>query len=127
MIAPEHLVYFRDVYDHLIRVTDELDNYRDLVAGTLDIYLSTVNNNLSRIMKRLTGVTVILAGIGAVAGIFGMSEAGSADREGRAERLLAHHRGHRHRSRRDRRGRPPPDRLDLRARRSDARRGAAPR
>ena len=77
VIAPEHLVYFRDVYDHLIRVTDELDNYRDLVAGTLDIYLSTVNNNLSRIMKRLTGVTVILAGIGAVAGIFGMSEAGS--------------------------------------------------
>jgi magnesium transporter len=71
-------VYFRDVYDHLIRVTDELDNYRDLVAGTLDIYLSTVNNNLSRIMKRLTGVTVILAGIGAVAGIFGMSEAGAA-------------------------------------------------
>ena len=77
VIDPEHLVYFRDVYDHLIRVTDELDNYRDLVAGTLDIYLSTINNNLSRIMKRLTGVTVILAGMGAVAGIFGMSEAGA--------------------------------------------------
>jgi magnesium transporter len=76
-IAPEHVVYFRDVYDHLIRVTDELDNYRDLISGTLDIYLSTVNNNLSRIMKRLTGVTVILAGMGAVAGIFGMSEAGA--------------------------------------------------
>jgi magnesium transporter len=77
-IQPQHLVYFRDVYDHLIRVTDELDNYRDLVSGTLDIYVSIVNNDLSRIMKRLTGVTVILAGIGAVAGIFGMSEAGAA-------------------------------------------------
>jgi magnesium transporter len=77
-IDEAHIVYFRDVYDHLIRVTDELDNYRDLVAGTLDIYVSIVNNDLSRIMKRLTGVTVILAGIGAVAGIFGMSEAGSA-------------------------------------------------
>ena len=77
-IDPEHVVYFRDVYDHLIRVTDELDNDRDLVAGTLDIYVSIVNNDLSRIMKRLTGVTVILAGIGAVAGIFGMSEAGNA-------------------------------------------------
>ena len=77
-IDPKHLVYFRDVYDHLIRVTDELDNYRDLVSGTLDIYVSIVNNDLSRIMKRLTGVTVILAGIGAVAGIFGMSEAGAA-------------------------------------------------
>jgi magnesium transporter len=78
LIAPEHVVYFRDVYDHLIRVTDELDNDRELVAGTLEVYLSTVNNNLSIIMKRLTGVTVILAGIGAVAGIFGMSEAGAA-------------------------------------------------
>ncbi|HUQ79233.1 MAG TPA: magnesium transporter CorA family protein [Patescibacteria group bacterium] len=77
-IAPEHIVYYRDVYDHLIRVTDELDNYRDLVSGTLDIYVSIVNNDLSRIMKRLTGVTVILAGAGAVAGIFGMSEAGAA-------------------------------------------------
>jgi magnesium transporter len=78
LVAPEHIVYFRDVYDHLIRVTDELDNDRDLVAGTLDVYLSTINNNLSVIMKRLTGVTVILAGIGAFAGIFGMSEAGAA-------------------------------------------------
>jgi magnesium transporter len=78
VIAPDHIVYFRDVYDHLLRVTDELDNYRELVQGTLDVYLSTVNNNLSLIMKRLTGVTVLLAGIGAVAGIFGMSEAGLA-------------------------------------------------
>ena len=78
VIDPKHIVYFRDVYDHLIRVTDELDNYRDLVSGTLDIYVSIVNNDLSKIMKRLTGVTVILAGVGAVAGIFGMSEAGAA-------------------------------------------------
>jgi magnesium transporter len=77
-IDEAHVVYFRDVYDHLIRVTDELDNYRELVAGTLDIYLTIVNNNLSIIMKRLTGVTVIVAGIGAIAGIFGMSEAGAA-------------------------------------------------
>jgi magnesium transporter len=77
-IDEAHVVYFRDVYDHLIRVTDELDNYRELVAGTLDIYLTIVNNNLSVIMKRLTGVTVIVAGIGAIAGIFGMSEAGAA-------------------------------------------------
>jgi magnesium transporter len=78
LVRPEHVVYFRDVYDHLIRVTDELDNDRELVAGTLEVYLSTVNNNLSTIMKRLTGVTVILAGIAAVAGLFGMSEAGLA-------------------------------------------------
>jgi magnesium transporter len=78
LIKAEHVIYFRDVYDHLIRVTDELDNDRELVSGTLEVYLSTVNNNLTVIMKRLTGVTVILAGIGAVGGLFGMSEAGPA-------------------------------------------------
>lgn len=78
LIQPGRVVYFRDVYDHLIRLTDELDSYRELVSTTLDIYLSQVNNNLSDIMKRLTGVTVILATIGAIGGIFGMSEAGAA-------------------------------------------------
>jgi magnesium transporter len=78
LIDQDELIYFRDIYDHVIRLTDELDNYRELASATLDVYLTMVNNNLSVIMKRLTGVTVILAGIGAVAGIFGMSEAGTA-------------------------------------------------
>lgn len=78
LIAEPNVFYFRDVYDHLIRLNDELDSFRELVAGSLEIYLSTINNNLSAIMKRLTGVTVILAGIGAIAGLFGMSEAATA-------------------------------------------------
>ncbi|MEO6208295.1 MAG: CorA family divalent cation transporter, partial [Candidatus Limnocylindrales bacterium] len=78
LIDHDEIIYFRDVDDHLIRLTDELDSYRELVSGALDVYLSTINNNLSLVMKRLTGVTVILAGIGAIAGIFGMSEAGTA-------------------------------------------------
>ena len=78
LIKPERFVYFRDVYDHLIRLTDELDSYRELVSTTLDIYLSQVNNNLSETVKKLTVATVILAGVGALAGIFGMSEAGLA-------------------------------------------------
>jgi magnesium transporter len=79
-IEPERRLYFRDSYDHLIRVTDELDTYRELASATLETYLSTVNNNLSEIMKRLTGVTVVVAGVGALAGIFGMSEAQNAFR-----------------------------------------------
>jgi len=75
LIDEEEIVYFRDIYDHVIRLTDELDNYRELASSTLDVYLTQINNNLSVIMKRLTGVTVILAGVGAAAGIFGMSEA----------------------------------------------------
>jgi magnesium transporter len=78
LVAAEHVIYLRDVYDHLLRVTDELDNYRDLVAGTMEVYLSTVNNNLSTVVKRLTSVTLLVAGVGAVGGLFGMSEAGSA-------------------------------------------------
>jgi magnesium transporter len=84
LIDPGELLYFRDIYDHVIRLTDELDNDRELVTETLDVYLSQVNNNLSAIMKRLTGVTVIIAGIGAIAGIFGMSEAGAAFAGGEA-------------------------------------------
>ena len=87
LIDEDEIVYFRDVYDHLIRLTDELDMYRELASATLDVYLTQVNNNLSVIMKRLTGVTVILAGIGAVAGIFGMSEANARSAAAR-RRLL---------------------------------------
>jgi magnesium transporter len=83
-ISAENVVYFRDIYDHAVHLSDEYDAFRDLVTAALDVYLSTVNNNLSLIMKRLTGITVILAGIGAFAGIFGMSEAGAAFRLGEA-------------------------------------------
>jgi magnesium transporter len=78
LIAPERIVYFRDVYDHLIRLNDELDSFRELVGTTLDAYLSTVNNDLSEVMRRLTAVTAVLAGAGALAGVFGMSEAALA-------------------------------------------------
>jgi len=78
LIREPQVLYFRDVYDHLVRLTDEFDSFRELTAATIELYLSTVNNNLSVIMKRLTAATVVLAGIAAVAGVFGMSEASSA-------------------------------------------------
>ena len=78
LISEPQVLYFRDIYDHLIRLTDEFDSFRELTAATIELYLSTVNNNLTVIMKRLTGATVVLAGIAAVAGLFGMSEAGPA-------------------------------------------------
>ena len=112
LIDPDEIVYFRDIYDHVIRLTDELDNYRELASSTLDVYLTQVNNNLSVIMKRLTGVTVILAGIGAVAGIFGMSEAGDRVQRRRGDRVLGDHRV-RGRGGGRRGGRAAQDRLDL--------------
>jgi magnesium transporter len=67
LIDPARRLYFRDVYDHTIRVTDELDTHRELANGVLDAYLTSVNNNLSEIMKRLTAITAVLAGVGAAA------------------------------------------------------------
>lgn len=78
VISESHRLYFRDVYDLTVRVTDELDTHRELANGVLDAYLSSVNNSLSDVMKRLTAITAVLAGIGAVAGLFGMSEAVTA-------------------------------------------------
>ena len=46
--------YFRDIYDHLIRISDLIDSYRDLLSGATDLYLSTVSNRQNDVMKQLT-------------------------------------------------------------------------
>ena len=51
--------YFRDVYDHLIRLSDELDTFRDLLTGAMDVYLSTVSNKLNFVMKQLGVIATI--------------------------------------------------------------------
>jgi hypothetical protein len=51
---PDDEHYFRDVYDHLIRISDLIDSYRDLLTSAMDVYLSTVSNRLNGVMKRLT-------------------------------------------------------------------------
>ena len=55
LIDEEELVWFRDMYDHVIRLTDELDNYRELASATLDVYLTRSTTTSRSIMKRLTG------------------------------------------------------------------------
>ena len=51
--------YFRDVYDHLIRISDLIDSYRDLLSGAMDVYLSTVSNRLNGVMKQLAVIATI--------------------------------------------------------------------
>lgn len=65
--------YFRDVYDHLLRITDQIDAHRDLLAGALDIYLSIVSNRLNEVMKVLTVITAIFASLAVISGIYGMN------------------------------------------------------
>ena len=72
-VRPETTVYFRDVYDHLIRITEELDSLRDLLSGALEIHLSSVSNQLNVTMKRLTAWATIFVVITAIAGIYGMN------------------------------------------------------
>ena len=51
--------YFRDLYDHLIRIADVVDSYRDLLSGVMDTHVSTVSNRLNVVMKQLTIIATI--------------------------------------------------------------------
>jgi magnesium transporter len=72
-VRPENLVYYRDVYDHLIRITEELDSLRDILSSVLEIHLAATSNQLNITMKRLTAWGTIFVVITAVAGIYGMN------------------------------------------------------
>ena len=65
--------YFRDVYDHLIRISDLIDSYRDLLTGAMDVYLSTVSNRLNSVMKQLTVIATIFLPLTFLTGFFGQN------------------------------------------------------
>jgi magnesium transporter len=65
--------YFRDVYDHLIRISDLIDSYRDLLSGATDLYLSTVSNRQNDVMKQLTVIATIFLPLAFITGFFGMN------------------------------------------------------
>ncbi|HTR73978.1 MAG TPA: magnesium/cobalt transporter CorA [Solirubrobacterales bacterium] len=65
--------YFRDVYDHAIRISDQIDAYRDLLIGSRDAYLSVTSNRLNEITKQLTVVATIFLPLSFVVGFFGQN------------------------------------------------------
>ncbi|MHA7984280.1 magnesium transporter CorA family protein [Rathayibacter sp. CAU 1779] len=65
--------YFRDVYDHLIRITDELDSYHEMVASCTDLYLSTVANKQGETSKQLAIIASIFLPLSFLTGFFGMN------------------------------------------------------
>jgi magnesium transporter len=73
LVQEQMHVYFRDVYDHTIQVIDTIESYRDILAGMLDIYLSSVSNKMNEIMKVLTIIATIFIPVTFVAGIYGMN------------------------------------------------------
>ena len=72
-MTPEMERYYRDVYDHLIRISDLVDSYRDLLTGAMDVYLSTISNRLNEVMRRLTIVATIFMPLTWITGFFGMN------------------------------------------------------
>ncbi len=65
--------YFRDIYDHLIRISDLIDSYRDLLTGAMDVYLSTVSNRLNSVMKQLTIIATVFLPLSWLTGFFGQN------------------------------------------------------
>jgi len=65
--------YFRDIYDHLIRIADVVDGYRDLLSGVMDTHVSTVSNRLNVVMKQLTIIATIFLPLSYLTGFFGQN------------------------------------------------------
>lgn len=73
IIDPHDRVFFRDIYDHLVRLHDVNEGMRDLISGSLDTYLSVINNRMNDVMKTLTIITTLFMPISFLTGFFGMN------------------------------------------------------
>jgi magnesium transporter len=72
-VDPEAQIYLRDVYDHAVRMVEQVDAYRDIITGALDVYLSSVSNRLGEQSRRLTVVATIFLPLTFLTGFFGMN------------------------------------------------------
>jgi len=72
-VQKEHLIYFRDIYDHMFRISETIDVERDMMAGTMEAYLSVIANRTNDIMKVLTIFSSIMLPMTVIAGIYGMN------------------------------------------------------
>lgn len=70
-ITKKAMPYFRDIYDHSIRISDSIDNYREAVASTYDAYMSSMSNNMNEVMKVLSIIATITLPLTVVSGIYG--------------------------------------------------------
>lgn len=72
-IAPEHRIYYRDLYDHLVRLQDLSEGTRDTITGTIEAYLSVTSNRMNEIMKTLAIISTIFLPLSFVASVYGMN------------------------------------------------------
>ena len=71
LITKKAVPYFRDVYDHAIRVADMAESAREAVANAFDVYLSTISNNMNEVMKVLSVIATIALPLTVISGIYG--------------------------------------------------------
>jgi len=69
----DDVTYLQDVYDHIVRIIDSLDTYRELLSSALDSYLSVQSNKLNKVVKALTVTSIVLMSATLVAGVYGMN------------------------------------------------------
>jgi len=72
-IPREAVPFYRDVYDHFLRINDLVESYRDLVTSSLEAYLSVQSNRMNDIMKQLTLIATVMMPITFIAGVYGMN------------------------------------------------------
>ena len=72
-IKPETQIYFRDVYDHVVRQIESVETYRDLLSGVMDMYFSVVSNKMNEVIKALSMIATIVLPPTLIAGIYGMN------------------------------------------------------
>ncbi|MFC2016498.1 magnesium/cobalt transporter CorA [Chloroflexota bacterium] len=70
-ISKKAVPYFRDIYDHAIRVSDTIDNYREAIGSTFDAYMSAVSNKMNEVMKVLSIIATIALPLTVISGIYG--------------------------------------------------------
>jgi magnesium transporter len=73
LIEEKSLIYFRDISDHVLRISESIESSRDMIAGLLDIYITTISNKMNEIMKVLTVFASIFIPLTFIAGIYGMN------------------------------------------------------
>ncbi|MFX0154635.1 MAG: magnesium/cobalt transporter CorA [Candidatus Hodarchaeota archaeon] len=73
LISDELQIYLKDIFDHIYRISDQLENYRDIVFGMLDMYLSSVSNRMNDIMKVLTIISTVFIPLSFLTGFYGMN------------------------------------------------------
>jgi len=73
LLSPETQVYFRDIHDHILRINDALETYRELLSNTLDSYLTQVSNRLGSITKTLSVVATVSIPFVVISGMWGMN------------------------------------------------------